>query len=257
MVNGEGGQDYVKDALTGLDWQSPPPAAESTVSWSAARMYCDGLTWGGITGYRLPTVMELASLTRYDLAPPAMDPTLSPDPSAAFWTGSAEHAEPGSVWTIFYGDGSISWAAEDGVVSSVRCVHDSKPAPDPTCMRYTLVDGGDAVRDEETGLSWRRKHSGGKLTWSGAEAECGALPLDGGARWRLPEVAELLTLLDVAGTDPSGLDPAFFAGEPADFYWTATVYASAPSTKAWTVDTQVGASAPSAIGLTAYARCVH
>jgi hypothetical protein len=201
-------------------------------------------------------VMELASLTRYDLPTPAMDPTLSPGPSAAFWTSSPNHAEPGAVWVIAYGEGALAWKEEDGT-SAVRCVHDRKPAPDLTCTRYMLVDGEDAVRDVETGLTWQRRQSLGVVSWSGAKSGCSALPADGGAPWRLPEVAELLTLLDVEGMDPSGLDPAFFAGEPGDFYWTATVEASAPDTDAWSVDTQTGATAPGLNTQGAYARCVR
>jgi hypothetical protein len=161
------------------------------------------------------------------------------------------------VWTIFYGDGSSTWTPEVDAKASVRCVHDTKPAPDPTCVRYTRVDGEDAVRDVETGLTWRTQSSG-MVTWSGATHACSSLPPDGDAAWRLPEAAELLTLLDVEAPGPSGLDPEFFASsEPAFAYWTATVYAATPSTKAWTVNTQSGALQPSSVAETAYARCVH
>jgi hypothetical protein len=257
VTNGPDGNAYAVDQLTGLAWQSPPPAAELTVSWSAADTYCKALMWGGITGYRLPTAMELASLTRYDLPIPAMDKTLSPpNPGGAFWTGSTSNAAPNSAWIIAYGDGSISWADKSGGLAAARCVHDRKPSPDVTCERYTLVDGGSAVADQETGLVWQRAESSGMVNWSGATSACAALAADAGATWRLPAVAELLTLLDVGANSPSGLDPQFFAGEPGDAYWTRTVDAT-DATKAWSVIPMTGETQPSSQMEGAYARCVR
>jgi hypothetical protein len=186
-----------------------------------------------------------------------MDKTLSPpSPGGAFWTGSTSNAAPNSACIIAYGDGSISWGDKSGTVAAVRCVHDRKPSPDPTCERYTLVDGGNAVADKETMLVWQRAESSGMVNWNGANSACAALAADAGAPWRLPEVAELLTLLDVGATSPSGLDPQFFAGEPGDAFWTHTVDAS-DSTKAWSVIPMSGVTQPSSQLEGAYARCVR
>lgn len=100
------------------------------------------------------------------------------------------------------------------------------------------------MRDAETGLVWQRVQSSGMIGWKAAKDACQALTL-GGDTWRLPEVYELLTLLDVTTASPSGLDPSFFsAGEPGDYYWTATPDAVAPTQSAWLVDVSTGVASP-------------
>jgi hypothetical protein len=226
------GKSIVVDALTGLAWQSPP--GTSAVTWEEASAFCAELSWGGLEGYRLPTVVELASLTRYDLPAPALDPTAFPDTTGGeFWTGTPASAS--SAFVISHGDGHIG-SRTKGATAGVWCVRDLKPAADASCTRYAFADGEDSVRDVETGLVWQRAQSIGTKEWAAAKAACAALPL-AGQTWRLPEVSELITLLDFTGNSPSGLDPQFFdPGEPAERYWSATADVNAPTTNAWRVN---------------------
>ena len=50
------------DPSTGLCWQDPPP--ETALSWNEPSEYCDDLSWGGHSDWRLPTLSELRSLIR-------------------------------------------------------------------------------------------------------------------------------------------------------------------------------------------------
>jgi hypothetical protein len=252
-VAGADGNSVVVDQLTGLAWQSPAPGSESAVAWSDAGTYCTGLSWGGMTGFRLPTLMELASLTRYDIAPPAMAPILKPGGGPDFWTSSKNNAGPTIAFIISYGNGTIGWR-DMAKTASVRCVHDRKPPPDPMCgARYQLVGYG--VQDKETGLIWQRMQTIGMVDWSGARSGCAGLQFDN-TQWRLPEVAELLTLFDVEANSATGLDPIFGATEPADVYWTNTGDESSFN-NAWNVDTSTGATAPTLKSQPYYARCVR
>jgi hypothetical protein len=65
----DGGADAGMDGgLTWLDpstnfvWQKWPPAEAK--SWQSAVDYCTGLTLGGMTGWRLPTISELRTIIR-------------------------------------------------------------------------------------------------------------------------------------------------------------------------------------------------
>jgi hypothetical protein len=255
-TQGPDGKSYVTDALTGLAWQAPAPDSTSAVTWDAARAYCEGITWGGLQGYRLPTMVELASLTRYDLPPPSLDPVAFPGAAGGdFWTSTAAAAFAGEVFVVSHGEGRIlSRKTSDTAVA--WCVHDLKPAPDTGCVRYAFADAQQSVRDVETGLVWQRAQSSGMTSWADAKAACTALAI-GGQAWRLPEISELVSLLDLTGSSPSGLDPQFFGGEPGDFYWTATVEAMAPHTNAWDVYTATDVTIPALNTQPYYVRCVR
>lgn len=65
--------EAVLDVNTGLVWQRSP--ATTTLPWLWASAYCAGQWTGGVLGWRLPRVQELASLT--DLSVYAMPPPTS------------------------------------------------------------------------------------------------------------------------------------------------------------------------------------
>lgn len=50
------------DPATGLYWQNP--AADQLFAWNESVAFCDSLTWGGHSDWRLPTISELRSLIR-------------------------------------------------------------------------------------------------------------------------------------------------------------------------------------------------
>ena len=52
----------LRDGTTGLCWQDPPEA--SYMDWEQAIAWCDELTVGGASDWRLPNIEELASLLR-------------------------------------------------------------------------------------------------------------------------------------------------------------------------------------------------
>lgn len=120
--------DMVQDVRTQLTWERPVP--EAYFDWAGANVYCQGLSIGGQTGWRLPTRKELASLVNLRASDPAIDSAAFPGvPSdraggaaASFWTSSsAEAILPGFVWVIGFLDGVHDFVGA-GNVRRVRCV---------------------------------------------------------------------------------------------------------------------------------------
>lgn len=70
----------VSDKATGLMWQQGD--SEKTLDWSGALTYCNTLSLGGNTDWRVPSIKELQSLVDYSRSPvatksPAIDPVFS------------------------------------------------------------------------------------------------------------------------------------------------------------------------------------
>lgn len=99
----------------------------------------------------------------------------------------------------------------------------------PLC-RYQIDNG--VVLDVETGLSWQQSVDGGLYDWSGANAYCLGLQLNGGG-WRLPTVYELQTIVDEAVVAPA-IDLAAFPATPTAAFWSGTSDANS-SDSAWRV----------------------
>ncbi|APR80828.1 Hypothetical protein A7982_06175 [Minicystis rosea] len=253
---GPDGKFIVVDALTGLAWQTPGDQVAFT--YDQAKGHCNTLAWGGLEGYRLPTMVELASLTRYDLAAPSLDPTAFPgEPEGDYWTSSFSNEFDGQACYVSLGDGRIQTRQiETNLTAGVRCVKDLKPAADAGCVRYASADGGEAVRDIETGLVWQRAAVIGTKKWADAEIACATLQL-ADKTWRLPKVYELITLLDVAANSKSGLDPQFFpVKEIGDYYWSATPAVGADN-EVWGVNPATFYAEPRPSSQQLYVRCVR
>jgi hypothetical protein len=104
----------VTDNLTGLVWQRQVSA--TTMEWAAAQTYCP-------TGFRLPTVKELVSITdlTVPLPGPTIDQTAFPNtPAETFWTSTVEPGPAGEVYLVSFQQG-VHWAGPLAK-NRVRCV---------------------------------------------------------------------------------------------------------------------------------------
>lgn len=121
----------VTDSLTGLMWQQIPPGtgprAPALFDWEGAVRFCEDLSLGGRTDWRLPSVHELQTLVDYLLCGPAIDPVFA-GAIGEFWTSTSLAGEPLFAWTLDFRTGSTS-------VDYKR--------PDETCyLRLRAVRGG-------------------------------------------------------------------------------------------------------------------
>lgn len=107
------------------------------------------------------------------------------------------------------------------------------------------------VKDRETGLTWQRCSVG--QSWDGTACtgtvitmghEAALTHANGQDGWRLPNVRELSSLLDL-DCRPQAIDPTMFPGTPGTVYWTTTPYAGSYPAYAWGLDFYFGAASAS------------
>jgi hypothetical protein len=114
--------DVVVDDVTGLMWQRT--FAPSLETWEDAVIYCDSLEHGGFADWRLPTRIELVSITNvvYQQPGPAIDAIAFPGtPGEDFWANAPFLGLPGSAWVAnFYWGGT--YHRDVTSPAYVRCV---------------------------------------------------------------------------------------------------------------------------------------
>ena len=100
---------------------------------------------------------------------------------------------------------------------------DPAAAPsDSRSERFTLVLGGEAVRDASTGLIWEQQPDYVHDVWSASVERCRTKRVGGLEGWRAPSVTELKSLLDLTQRDPALPKDHPFSNIKSAIYWTAT-----------------------------------
>jgi hypothetical protein len=106
-------------------------------------------------------------------------------------------------------------------------------SPSPACAVGPYSAGHDTVVDQGTGLEWQKSDDAIPRNWQDALAYCENLSLYSQTDWRLPNIRELKSIVDVSRFYPA-MDPAFHCRLSS--YWSATTVADQhPATSAWTV----------------------
>lgn len=108
--------DEVRDNYTELVWQRDGRAS-GLLGWEAAARYCEELTLGGETTWRLPSIRELATLVDEALVAPSIDRTMFPDTQYGArsnnWYWASHHARNRSdaAWGLNFDDGFTGFNA--------------------------------------------------------------------------------------------------------------------------------------------------
>jgi len=117
-------------------------------------------------------------------------------------------------------------------------------------------DNGDAtVTDNATGLTWQQEDDNVQRAWEEAITYCEGLNIANHQDWRLPNIKELRTIVDLTTSSPV-IDPIVFPGTNSSRYWSATTYAEV-SVSAWYVNFYEGNVSTYSKSLTFYVRCVR
>lgn len=113
--------------------------------------------------------------------------------------------------------------------------------------------GKHSVADHANLLVWQKSDNDKMYSWSDAINYCKSLDLDD-REWRLPNRAELLSLVDFSRTKPA-IDTSFFPETKSFNYWASTPYTGTPE-HAWSILFSEGNAYCFLRELKNYARCV-
>lgn len=239
-------EPVVQDTVTGLMWQGcvagqggsdcASGAAEQQ-GWQTAVEYCDALAWGGLDDWHLPDYHELISLADFGADPPWPE-SFPASLDECCWTSSTHARRPVEGWLVTNG---LAWSRDkSGHLSGARCVRVGQTTvPTPEGGRF-LVDTDVAdepvVLDQVTELVWQGCPAGRmgadcsaddpgrpdpEHGWRGALAYCEALEWGGRSHWRLPNLHELSSIVDIRRSWPV-IDEEAFPATPAQEFWSST-----------------------------------
>jgi hypothetical protein len=203
------------DGNTGLTpTQAQVDATTNTVGY---KNYVNNIALCGYTDWRLPEIEEINVLLDIDNVPNAnwhLDTTWFPNNLWTFYTAnyfwsSTEGAavqDSTRAWLLDLDRGeSEIWPRSNHM--SVRLVRGGTTA---STNRYSYINSGTEVLDSKTKLIWRRCTEG--TAWDGAACigrassfthEQALIHANTQTGWRLPNVKELTSILDLSVTHPS------------------------------------------------------
>lgn len=224
--------DVVIDRATDMVWTHNASPATFPLSWSEAFEYVDDLNRSshcGIDIWRLPSRRELFSLISHQCINPAL-PEGHPFVnvfSGYYWTASPCRRLADQAWYIHVGGGRIyrGMKANSYMVWPVAGLQPDEQYP----PNRLVAEQERTVRDRLTNLTWLKTPGAVRrpVSWEKALAAIEALNdghAGGHADWRLPNIRELESLVDL-----NRHSPALPAGHPfddiAEGYWSATTSA--------------------------------
>lgn len=98
--------EAVQDYETGLVWMRASSATPN--DWPGSTSYCLQQRVGGRSGFRVPGVVELASLLDLTLPPPYVPPGVFIGLQvAAYWSTTTNGAHPEKNWLVHFGTGEV------------------------------------------------------------------------------------------------------------------------------------------------------
>ncbi|VGO17038.1 hypothetical protein PDESU_05632 [Pontiella desulfatans] len=254
------GDGTATDHLTGLMWCK---TQLGSTYWAGALNACNGLTAAGHTDWRLPNINELETLVDYgEKYPsptlPADHPFVSfPGGTAVrVWSSSTPYSTGYGYIVDFYnghidayskGNSCYVMACRGGVEIQETISEPTTYEPLPVTGQtnsFAVGDDGDLQKgvkeftneyiprfghsgsgrfhDSRTGLEWYVS-DGYNTSWTAAIVACEYSSSAGATDWRLPNVREMLSLLDYGQSTPMLPEGHPFADWTNVVYWTSTV----------------------------------
>jgi len=236
----------VTDTVTGLMWQRYD-GPEMTVE--RARVYCDTLTLGGYTDWRLPSLIEAYSILNHQKTNPALDVTIFPKSAAEYWwTANRQANDSTRIWVTNVGGGAGNHPKSETISAGgskrfqVRAV---RSLFQPQLIANRIQDNADGTAtDLLTGLTWLKQLYRDSITWEQALGYADTFSAAGYSDWRLPNIKELQSLSDQNLILPCISSKVLsFTGNRK--FWSSTTLPN-QSVSAWYLDSRYGITTYSA-----------
>ncbi len=112
----------VTDNSTNLQWQDD---VNITKNWREAIDYCEVLTLGNKSDWRLPNVNELYFIADRNKKDPAIDSVYQNVVLNGYWSSSAYIGDESNAWIIYFNHGRSYWNIKSNSYN-VRCVRDGQ-----------------------------------------------------------------------------------------------------------------------------------
>lgn len=236
------GDDITLDVNTGLMWMSRTADTNSdgtvdfddALSWDDAQHYCSNLHHAGMDDWRVPDIFELSSIVDHGVYDPNYQQPVV-DSSAfnvmtnvKYWSSTTLARVPELAWYVsFTSHGELYWEKKDGN-ALILCVRGPKPN-----LGFYADRGDGTVDDETTGLVWQKATADidndgvpDKMGRDEALEYCEQLKLGGFDDWRLPNIRELMSIVDYSKRRPA-TNYSIFSCQSAS-YWSSTLNLSSP-----------------------------
>ncbi len=99
-------KEIVTDNTTGLIWQDDNDAKTVRGDWDGAKTYCQNLTLGGYSDWRLPTIRELQTLPDFSKVNPAIDSEFqNVYTSDLYWSSTTRAGGSFDAWGVLFNAG--------------------------------------------------------------------------------------------------------------------------------------------------------
>ena len=210
------GEKVVKDNNTGVMWQST--STSDKFDWYHAIAYCADLEYAGYDDWRLPTLRELASIMDFGGDSYAINRTYFPVLYIGrTWTSKQIFSDSTRAWDISFTTGELERALKSETYY-VKCIR-GESLSENSSFTVSAINEKNIVTDNETGLIWQGSASESTVTWQQALEYCENSEYAGYTDWRLPNINELLSILNFekrySATD-------FPTSIPSNYFWTSS-----------------------------------
>jgi hypothetical protein len=103
-------------------WQDNSAAKNTKRDWSGAKRYCQELSLGGYTDWRLPSIKELESIADYSRYPNAYKKGFKNFTSSDYWSATPLASDSEYAWGVYfkYGYSSYGNKTHKGYVRCAR-----------------------------------------------------------------------------------------------------------------------------------------
>jgi len=218
-ISGTNPQEIVTDNNTGLQWQRTLPTtyagctggnpAGSACTWQQALDYCENLVYGGYSNWTLPDYYELMSIIKYSKLTSASSVSVYDEffqdiSQNTYWSASVRNGIASNAWGVSFFGGRSSNMEKTNYLNVICSIENGEKQ---TTLQEENISGEIILKNLEDNLFWT-KQIFPSMNWKNALNECESLVYAGFSDWRLPNINELKTLVNISKSSPASDFPS-------------------------------------------------